>query len=536
MPQSLSPQLSSDEQAFLCEAIQRLCSSLKPEAAVAAFYETIARVLPLRSFSLLSSSPEDIHPGQVVCVAQVSDNGIVCPLRRIDLSPESRAFIQQVGLFEPDNATEFDLQSEDSPLFRYLNIFPEPLAAPLFVVRLLKEHALGTAHFAGKSLFTEAHKRLMRGLEAPLCIAMGNILQHHELEEIRGNILRDNQRLRQQLQGFSHVEVIGASGGLATVMRKARQAAPVNVPVLITGETGTGKEVMARALHDLSPRKRKPFVAVNCAALPPTLMDSELFGVTRGAFTGATETRKGYFERADKGTIFLDEIGELPPDAQSRLLRVLETGEVHRLGGQAAVSLDVRLVAATNRDLPRMVEEGTFRRDLYFRLRVVSLALPPLRERRADIPELVQFLLERSAARFGVVVPQLAQLAEGEMEKLLAHHWPGNVRELQDVLDEALICSEGRRLRVSLPHSGPSCAVANSTATEKILNAAPCGNTSPQQHTQSYDETVRNYFAELLRHTNGRVSGPHGAALLAGLKPSTFRFKCTRLGLLQKLF
>lgn len=533
MSHTPSPLLTSDEHAFLCEAIQRLCSSLKPEAAVAAFYAYIARALPLHSFSLLSASPEDRHPGKVVSVAFASASGLDCPMQHITLSPESRAFAKQVGLFEPNSSTEFDLQSEDNALFRYLNVFPQPLTAPLFVIRLMKEHALGTAHFAGTSPFTEAHKRLIRGLEAPLCIAMGNILQHHELEEIRGNILRDNQRLRQQLQGLGRVEIMGADGGLAAVMRKVRQVAPVNVPVLISGETGTGKEVMARALHELSPRRRKPFVAVNCGALPSALMDSELFGVTRGAFTGATETRKGFFERAHHGTIFLDEIGELPTDAQSRLLRVLETGEVHRLGGQAPIALDVRVVAATNRDLPRMVEEGTFRRDLYFRLRVVNLALPPLRDRRADIPELVQFLLTRSAARFGVAVPHLAQLAEGEMEKLLAHHWPGNVRELQDVLDEALICSEGRRLRVTLSHSLPfgETPAAPSVCLFEVAEASgdPGTGTTPPSH----DETLRTYFAGLLRHTHGRVSGPRGAAQLAGLKPSTFRFKCTRLGLLQ---
>lgn len=522
----MSLPFSSDEQSFLFEAIQRLCCSLAPEVAIAEFYAYIARVLPLRSFSLLSSSPDDIHPGQIICVAQVSDAGIDCPLRRIDLPPESRALAQNMGLYESGTVREFDLQSTDDALFRYLNVFPQPLTAPLFVVRLMKEHPLGTAHFAGQQAFTEGEKRLMRGLEAPLCIAMGNILQHHALEEIRGSILRDNQRLRRQLQGLDSIDVVGASGGLAAVMRKVRLVAPVNVPVLITGETGTGKEVMAKALHDLSPRRRKPFVAVNCGALPPTLVDSELFGVTRGAFTGATETRKGFFERADHGTLFLDEIGELPPDAQSRLLRVLESGEVHRLGGQAAIPVDVRLVAATNRDLLRMVEEGLFRRDLYFRLRVVSLDLPPLRQRRSDIPELVQFLLDRSAARFGVSAPLLA---EGELEKLLSHHWPGNIRELQDVLDEALICAEGRRLRVTLP----SPPVSGGRSLEPAPTNERLRGLISENRPQSYDEMQKGYFADLLHRTRGRVSGPNGAALLAGLTPSTFRFKCTRLGVLK---
>lgn len=509
--------LSVDDKTFLLEAIQRLCSSLTPEIAIGSFYEHIARFLPLVSFSLLSSAPEDLHPGEVVSVAHVSDAECRCPMNKIVLSAQSKRLAKEIGL---DDAGRFDerlIISEKDPLFQYLNgIFPQS-GTPLFVLRLKKEHALGTAHFAGRGRFTEHHLALMRGLEAPLCIAMGNLLQHNELEEIRSNILNDNQRLRRQLQGVSSVDIIGADHGLKQVMQKVRLVAPVDVPVLVTGETGTGKEVIAKALHELSIRCHKPFIAVNCGALPPTLIDSELFGFTRGSFTGATENRKGYFERADGGTLFLDEIGELPLEAQARLLRVLETHEINKIGGHTPIRLNIRLLAATNQDLQQMVEEGTFRKDLYFRLRVVNIALPPLRERKADIPALVQFLLHRSAARFGVAVPTLA---EGELKELLNRSWPGNIRELQNVLEEALICAGGHPLRLTrIPEEKKR---DESRLVEPFAQAVP-----------TYEDMLRNYFTGLLHSTHGRISGPHGAAVRAGLKPGTFRFKCSQLGLLR---
>lgn len=436
-------------------------------------------------------------------------------MSKVRLAPRAEELACRLKLNKATGPIEHLVEVNQSEYVQYMQCFFHDITAPAFFLRLIKEDiVLGSAHFQGAQPFTDEQLQCMRGLEAPLCIAMGNLLQHRELQEIKTTIMKDNQRLRRALQGLSTVDAVGVDRGLKSVMQKVRQIAPVDVSVLISGETGTGKEIIARAIHELSPRRDKPFVAVNCGALPPTLMDSELFGFARGAFTGAAENHKGYFERADKGTLFLDEIGELPLEAQVRLLRVLETREVEKVGGRAPVKLDIRLVAATNRSLPDMVATGTFRRDLYYRLRVVEVALPPLRERREDIPELTRFLLQRSAARFGMTVPALA---DDELERLLAHDWPGNIRELQNVLEEALICSEGRPLR-----PGKFLALPVRQAQRP---------TDAHGDFPTHDELLRDYFTRLLHHTKGRVSGEKGAALKADLKPGTFRFKCAKLGI-----
>lgn len=514
----------TDDKTFFFEAIQRLCSSLKPETAIGQFYEYISRFLPLASFSLISASPKHIHPDLAMCVAHANAHGVECPMQRIRLSKECVALADKLQLNEPGGFDERLISDPEDDCMRYLSAFPQRIEVPLFFVRLVKEDVvLGSAQFSGSQPFTEQHLHRMRGLEGPLCIAMGNILQHWILTEIHANILHDNQRLRRQLQGLDTVDVIGAGGGLKKVMLKVRQVAPVDVPVLITGETGTGKEVIAKALHELSPRRHKPFVAVNCGALPSSLIDSELFGYTRGAFTGATENRKGYFERAHGGTLFLDEIGELPLEAQSRLLRVLETREMDKVGGSAPVQLDIRLLTATNRNLRAMVDEGLFRNDLYFRLCVVSIDLPPLRQRKEDFPALVHYLLQRSAARFGMAVPSMA---EGELERLQHYDWPGNIRELQNVLEEALVCIEGNTLRLTgaIPGCGASLS-ANGEDVVVLQDSAHAGENFP-----THDDLLRHYFTRLLQSTGGRISGQRGAALKANLNAGTFRFKCVKLG------
>ena len=312
--------------------------------------------------------------------------------------------------------------------------------------------------------------------------------------------------------------IVGAEAGLREVMAAVHQVARADAPVLILGETGTGKEVVARAVHAHSRRANGPILRVNCGAIPPELIDSELFGQERGSFTGAVGTRKGWFERADGGTLFLDEIGELPLVAQVRLLRVLQDGSFQRVGGERSLNVDVRLVAATNRDLRQAVRDGTFREDLWFRIAVFPIPLPPLRERLQDIPALAAHFSLRAAERLGLPprMPDAADLA-----LLTTYAWPGNIRELASVIERAAILGDGRRLEVARA-LGVSPALAVTAAMEPKADASPAAN---------LEAVVRGHIETALRQCHGRVEGPFGAARLLELNPHTLRSKMRKLGL-----
>ena len=266
------------------------------------------------------------------------------------------------------------------------------------------------------------------------------------MQALKAELEAENVALRAEIEStYAPAEVVGTSAALKRVLQEVEQVAGTNAPVLITGETGTGKELVARAIHRASPRRERPLVTVNCAALAPTLVESELFGHEKGAFTGAGARRIGRFELAHTGTILLDEVGELAPDVQAKLLRVLQTGEFERVGSSQTMRVDVRVIAATNRDLEHEVKRGRFRQDLYYRLRVFPIHVPPLRERREDIPLLVAYLVEKKGAALGKRVDRIPRQT---MEVLTAYDWPGNVRELENVIERALILSRGPALVV----------------------------------------------------------------------------------------
>lgn len=327
-------------------------------------------------------------------------------------------------------------------------------------------------------------------------------------------LIEERNTFRLKRAGLNEA-IVGAEAGLREVMAAVRQVARSDAPVLILGETGTGKEVVARAVHTQSRRANGPFLRVNCGAIPPELIDSELFGHERGSFTGAVGARKGWFERADGGTLFLDEIGELPLAAQVRLLRVLQDGSFQRVGGERGMNVDVRLVAATNRELRQAVREGAFREDLWFRVAVFPIPLPPLRERLQDIPALAAHFSLRAAERLGLP-PRMPDAAELAM--LAAYAWPGNVRELASVIERAAILGDGRRLEVA-----------------RALGVAPPFGTAAaaavaDQPAVGLDERVRQHIEATLEQCHGRVEGPFGAAHLLDLNPHTLRSKMRKLG------
>lgn len=316
----------------------------------------------------------------------------------------------------------------------------------------------------------------------------------------------------------SSERLIGGETGLAVVMARARMVARSNAPVLLFGETGTGKEIIARAIHEHSTFKNGPFRRVNCGAIASELIDSELFGHEQGAFTGAVARRKGWFEQADGGTLFLDEVGELAPAAQVRLLRVVQEGEVVRVGGERPIRVTVRIVAATHRDLPAMVEAQTFREDLYYRLSVFPIVIPPLRDRPADIRAFAEYFAERAANRFGL---RQIPVTEDDVPMLAEYRWPGNVREIAAVMDRAVLIGQGRTLEVAaalgLVGSAPAPPAAD-------LDERPAPST-----IEPLDVAIKRHIECALAATAGRVEGPHGAARLLRINPHTLRARMRKL-------
>jgi formate hydrogenlyase transcriptional activator len=302
--------------------------------------------------------------------------------------------------------------------------------------------------------------------------------------------------------------IVGESDALRYVMFRVDQVAATDATVLLCGETGTGKELLARAIHRRSTRRARPFVVVNCAAMPATLMESELFGRERGAFTGAHTSQVGRFELATRGTIFLDEVGELPLEVQPKLLRVLQEGQVERLGNPRTVDVDVRVIAATNRDLTEEVREGRFRRDLYYRLNVFPITLPTLRQRRGDIPLLVWHLVERLGR---TLRRKIDSIPDDVMEALSAHDWPGNIRELENVLQRALIVSRGGALSLS-------------EAWQPALETVMSGSSA------TLVDVERRHIVRVLDEVRWRIEGAGGAAQVLGMKPSTLRSRMLKLG------
>lgn len=361
---------------------------------------------------------------------------------------------------------------------------------------------------------TDARAELLAATLEPLAVALDTSRRFHELEDLRRSAEADRQSALRRLGRESLTEpVIGATGGLKPIIDRVAMVAGQDIPVLILGETGSGKEVIARAIHERSHRHDGPFLRVNCGAIPPELIDSQLFGHEKGSFTGAAEQRLGWFERADGGTLFLDEIGELPLAAQIRMLRVVQEGLLERVGGQEPVRVDCRIVAATHRDLASMVREKTFREDLWYRLAVFPLMLPPLRERAEDLPDLVRHFTDRASMRFGL--PEF-EIAPDDLEALRGYSWPGNIRELAAVIDRAALLGSNHRLAIS----------AAMGAARVIAPHEPAPASPPQTDSiRPLEEVVRTAIEAALAASRGRVEGTDGAADRLAINPNTLRSK-----------
>ncbi len=420
-------------------------------------------------------------------------------------------------------------------------LLPEVLSGDVIAIPLHEEssHAALILLAAEGYEYDEEHVELAQRLSEPIAVAVANHHRIHEMASLREAAEADKGALLRRL-GRTDLgdHIIGESTGLQKVMERVQLVAASDAPVMVLGETGSGKELIARALHTRGTRRDGPFIRVNCGAIPSELIDSQVFGHEKGAFTGADQSRQGWFERADGGTLFLDEIGELPLEAQVRFLRVLQDGFIERVGSDNPVHVDVRVVAATHRDLASMVANGKFREDLWYRVAVFPVLLPPLRERRGDIPELAFHFAERAANRFGI---SPVKPTAKDIELLQSYDWPGNIRELGAVIDRAAILGDGKSLEMAAalglgnqqmrsPETVSKTEHTNMIAAADIQHerAADLPLAVPS-NDYSIDNAMRRHIELVLDKTRGKIEGPGGAAGLLNINPHTLRARMRKL-------
>jgi len=378
-----------------------------------------------------------------------------------------------------------------------------------------------------KNRYSEADAELLQEVANQVALAIANMKSYEEIAALKARLEKENVYLQEEIRTeHNFEEIVGNSPTLLELLRRVDQVAPTDSSVLIYGETGTGKELIARAIHDRSARKKRPLVKVNCSAISAGLVESELFGHVKGAFTGAFERRIGRFELADHGTLFLDEVGELPLETQVKLLRVLQEHEFEPVGSNRSVRVDVRIIAATNRNLRESISAGSFRSDLFYRLNVFPLEVPPLRERRADIPQLAMFFLSRYSRNLG---KRMEGISAAATEKLIRYSWPGNVRELQNVIERALILSHGPILELETDLISVSAFETLRDAAPEVAAAAqPAG---PSSSLKTLEEVERAHISAVLQQTRGVIEGANGAAKTLGMHPNTLRHRMEKLGI-----
>jgi transcriptional regulator with GAF, ATPase, and Fis domain len=497
---------------FFREVTLRICSSLDIKSALSRCFEYLRQALPLDGLFL------DIHDAQLGAIRRIAHEvtlDLHLPDEIIPLSKEIWERMQKIKGPTIVHSGKNDTLSKTMSVLVKLEGYTD-LAVPLDIEG--KRIGVLILRAKGDGVYQNEHAEMIQRVSDPFAVALSNALAHQELLHYRDILLDDNRFLQRELSPGVTDDIIGENSGLRNVMEMVRQVAPLNNTVLLLGETGAGKEIIANAIHYGSARSNGPFIKVNCGAIPEALIDSELFGHEKGAFTGALTEKRGRFERADGGTIFLDEIGELPPQAQIRLLRVLQNRELERVGGTKPIPIDIRIIAATHRNLEQMISENRFREDLWFRINVFPIFLPPLRQRREDIPALTRYLVQSKSRELGLSVPPA--IAPGALERLTKYDWPGNVRELQNVVERELIRYRGGVLSF------------DSLVTEAALTEEPLLTTGEQDTFQpvTLDEAMARYISKVIDHTNGRINGKDGAAALLGINPSTLRSRMGKLG------
>jgi len=441
----------------------------------------------------------------------------------LDDTPSGRA----IATGQPLLARGAELDHYPSEVVRVLRA--EGLQAICCVPLIHRDRTFGTLNLASRRLdaFTPADVELLQPVGAQIAIAVENALAFKEIDALKDKLAVEKLYLEEEIRSeLNFEEIVGESAALKRALGQVELAAPAGTTVLLLGETGTGKELFARAIHNLSPRRDRTFVKINCAAIPSGLLESELFGHEKGAFTGAINQKIGRFELADKGTLFLDEVGDIPLELQPKLLRVLQEQEFERLGGTRTQRVDVRVVAATNVDLSRLVAQRAFRNDLYYRLNVFPIQIPALRERHEDIPLLVRYFVQRFSRSLNKAVQYIPADA---MEALVRYSWPGNVRELENLIERAVLLSPGKELRIPLSELKEASGPAASSSAD--LSSPLASSASLTSSISTLEEAERQHILRALRQTQWRIAGPKGAATLLGMKRTTLQARMRKLGI-----
>lgn len=507
-----------DENEFFRQATFQILSTFDLSKALGRCLSYLSPVMPVDWMSL-HLYQADLASVRTLVIATKEESKAVDIFTHVP--PEEREFIKKN--FHSGDVKIFLRSHPDPVLLAVADLFDQQFqrkrsTSAIIMPLILESLDIGSLQISthGEIPHTEEHARLVSLLKEPFAIALSNALRYEEVLTLTDRLADDNRHLQGEVKRLSGDRLTGGAVGLKDVMKKATQVAHLSSPVLLLGETGVGKEIVANAIHNRSMRRDGPFIRVNCGAITETLVDSELFGHEKGAFTGAVSLKRGIFERADKGTVFLDEIGELTLQAQVKMLRVLQHKEFERVGGSGPVKVDIRIIAATHRNLESMIREGTFREDLWFRLNVFPIVIPPLRERKSDIPALVQHFIDRKSKELGIKKPP--RLSPGAIDMLMAYDWPGNVRELENIVERALIVNKEEEplfFDNLLPYQEKKKTIVRSSGNESLL----------------IDDVMARHIKYVLDLTKGKVHGKGGAAEVLGINASTLRARMRNLGI-----